>query len=316
MKKSLLLFCLLPTQFSLMAQDISIPDENFKATLIHLGIDANMDTKIQQSEAEAVHYLNVSRTHLIQDLTGIEYFINLDTLLVNENLLTFLDVTKNVKLISLQFAYNNIKTVDLSQNSKLKSLVCPYTTIETLDLSNCPVLEFLSCHNTHLTSLDITMNTSLERLECEGTQIESLDLSKNINLKELDCRNTEITSLDLSSNKELEFLRCADLNISSLDLTKNTVLEIVNCMDNENLTQICINPAQEALTINWQKDADAIWNTNCTLTTRIQNQTEGTTAKVVYKVYTITGAEINESHATDGIYIYLYTDGSRAKLAK
>ncbi|ABG59126.1 conserved hypothetical protein; possible cell wall protein [Cytophaga hutchinsonii ATCC 33406] len=316
MKNLFLIFSLLFTHVFLQAQEVSIPDANFKAALIDLGIDANNDTKIQVSEAEAVHYLNVSHKS-IEDLTGIEYFINLDTLYIYENfILSSIDVSKNVKLITLVLAYTQITAIDLSQNTKLKHLVCPYTPIDALDLSNCPALEFLSCHNTHLTSLDLSMNANLEHLECGANQIESLDLSKNIHLKELDCRNTDITSLDLSSNMELQFLLCSDLSISSLDLTKNTALEYVNCMNNENLEQICVTTQQLSLTPNWQKDDDAVWSNNCILTTDVNDQQSTAAAKVVYKVYTITGAEISESNAQEGIYIYLYTDGSRAKLAK
>ena len=58
---------------------VNIPDNNFLNALIELGVDTNGDGKISPEEAEVITYLDVSGNS-ISDLTGIEKFINLDTL--------------------------------------------------------------------------------------------------------------------------------------------------------------------------------------------------------------------------------------------
>jgi hypothetical protein len=63
MKKYLPITCsiiLMMLTFSLNAQTINIPDANFKSDLIARGVDTNKDGEIQESEALAITYLDVS----------------------------------------------------------------------------------------------------------------------------------------------------------------------------------------------------------------------------------------------------------------
>ena len=76
---------------------VTITDENFLNTLIELGIDKNGDGKISSAEAKAVTSLDVSGES-ISDLTGIELFVNLVTLICSANQLTSLDVSNNTVL--------------------------------------------------------------------------------------------------------------------------------------------------------------------------------------------------------------------------
>lgn len=58
---------------------INIPDNNFLDALIELGVDRNGDGIIEPAEAEVILSLEVSYDS-ITDMTGIEAFVNLDTL--------------------------------------------------------------------------------------------------------------------------------------------------------------------------------------------------------------------------------------------
>jgi Leucine-rich repeat (LRR) protein len=62
----------------------AISDENFQQALINRGYDLNNDSIISMEEAEAVTFLNVKGAD-ISDLTGIGYFINLETLICSGN---------------------------------------------------------------------------------------------------------------------------------------------------------------------------------------------------------------------------------------
>ena len=92
------------------AQNVNIPDANFKNYLLgHTAINTNSDTEIQVSEASAftgtINCPNLS----IADLTGIEAFTALTQLLCEFNSLTSLDVSNNTALTVL-FCYNNSLT--------------------------------------------------------------------------------------------------------------------------------------------------------------------------------------------------------------
>ena len=80
---------------------VNIPNINFLNALIRLGIDTDGDGKISPSEAAVIRSLDVSGNS-ISDITGIESFINLDTLYCYFNNLTFLDVSKNMSLVFLE----------------------------------------------------------------------------------------------------------------------------------------------------------------------------------------------------------------------
>ncbi|MFY0482013.1 DUF7619 domain-containing protein [Flavobacterium sp. PLA-1-15] len=72
---------------------VNIPDANFKAKLIELGIDTNNDGEIQYSEAAVeTGTLYVSGSN-IADLTGLEAFVNLTGLYCSGNNLTQVDVS-------------------------------------------------------------------------------------------------------------------------------------------------------------------------------------------------------------------------------
>ena len=59
---------------------VNIPDNIFMATLIENGVDIDGDGLISYAEAEVRTYLNISNRG-ISDLTGIQAFYNLDTLM-------------------------------------------------------------------------------------------------------------------------------------------------------------------------------------------------------------------------------------------
>jgi hypothetical protein len=68
---------------------VNIPDQAFLQALIDEGVDTDGDANISSEEAEAITYLDVSGTGdlpgSIVNMTGIEAFINLDTLICGYN---------------------------------------------------------------------------------------------------------------------------------------------------------------------------------------------------------------------------------------
>src|SRR5512135_1152119 len=70
---------------------VTINDNNFLKALIASGVDTDSDGKISTSEAGMVTSLDVGMDS-ISDMTGIEKFINLETLVCSRNQLTSLDI--------------------------------------------------------------------------------------------------------------------------------------------------------------------------------------------------------------------------------
>src|SRR5690625_3177230 len=122
MMKTQLLFLLTFLPFLSFAQAptdiVDIPDPNFKNRLLGGPIDANNDGEIEYGEAAAVTGLDLTYAFMgnsgltamgdgpIEDLTGIEAFVNLEFLNLTYNALDSLDVSNNLQLKEL-IAYQN-----------------------------------------------------------------------------------------------------------------------------------------------------------------------------------------------------------------
>lgn len=187
---------------------VYIPDTAFLHALIEEGVDTNGDSLISYAEAELVTKLTLTQNMNVggnRSLSGIEAFINLDSL-----------VTFGYLYDSLDFSYNT-KLTYLNINNPFG---CGGVTggLKSLNISNNLALEHLSCVALNLPSLDVSNNTSLKYLNCRCNDIETLDLSNNQALTELNCGTNGIKSLDLSN--------CPNLT--------NIVL------DDDFLTEVCV----------------------------------------------------------------------------
>ncbi len=194
---------------------VEIVDVNFLNALLELGVDANSDGAISYSEAELVSSLDVSSRE-ISDMTGIEAFINLESLYCQSNQLTSLDVTKTTFLAELWCAKNLLTSLDVSNNIALYDLWCSSNLLTSLEVSNNTSLKELWCEENLLTSLDVSNNTLITDLICFDNQLASLDVSNNINLEILYCRINQLTNLDVSNNGALKILNCRNNQLTSL----------------------------------------------------------------------------------------------------
>ena len=124
---------------------VIIPDANFKAKLIELGIDTNNDGEIQYSEAGVeTGTLDVSGSN-IADLTGLEAFINLTGLHCAGNNLTKVDVS-HIQGDDFNFSANpNLQYINMKNGVENSCTVllgscCDYTCSMFLDL---PSLQYV-----------------------------------------------------------------------------------------------------------------------------------------------------------------------------
>lgn len=207
MKKTLLSILTITTLgFGLNAQNVNIPDPNFKSyLLVNNGTNPNGDNEIQVSEATAfTGTMNVSSAN-ISDLTGIEAFTSLTVLICGNNLLTTLDLSSNTALLELHCANNQLTSLDLSACTQLTKIKCFTNALPTLNVSNCTQLAELDCYINQLSTLDLSNNVALTSVSCQSNLLGALDLSPNINLIEVQCNDNSLTSLNVANGNNTNF---------------------------------------------------------------------------------------------------------------
>lgn len=211
-----------------------IPDDNFEQALIDLGYDSGpLDDYVKTVTIKKIKILDVSNKN-IDDLTGIDDFTALSTLICNDNNLTSLDFSRNTVLRQLDCFDNNLTVLNIAENVQLQYVDCQLNMLEELDFSNNIFLTKLVCGKNPLSSLGITNNSYLTRLDCQDTKLIILDVKSNHKLRELTCNFImNLTSLDLSNNKYLNYLNCEHNKLTSLDLSsQGEFLVWLNCGHN------------------------------------------------------------------------------------
>lgn len=121
--------------YSLMglAQNVTIPDANFKAALVADNlVNTNGNGEIQLTEAQNAISIYVVNAN-VSDVTGLEEFTN---------------------LLYLALDTNNLSVLDVSRLTKTQSLTCRYNQLTSLDVTNNPALLYLYCGSNRLTSLE------------------------------------------------------------------------------------------------------------------------------------------------------------------
>ena len=213
MKKTLLLFTLFTTLIS-YSQIVTIPDANFKAALIEIGVDTNNDGEIQVSEAEAVTEL-VVRNKNIDSLEGINSFIN---------------------LTKLDCGFNSIVTLNLSNFLMLEELDCSNNELSDFILNNLPILKSLDYSWNNLTVSNVSNLLELESLNCsQNNDLTELTLSNLPKLKVFDCHYSSLSTLEMSGLNALEDFGLSHSNLVNLDLSNLINVKKINCKNNNNL---------------------------------------------------------------------------------
>ena len=218
--KHLLLTLTLLTSFFASAQIVNIPDANFKNALLNYDppIDTNGDGEIQISEAEAVTEILVNGLE-INDLSGIESFVNLTILRCGFNNLSSINISNNSNLIVLSAYYNQLLALDVSQNSALQTLQIQGNLIMEIDLSNLFNLEGLGIGANQLVEINLDNNINLSILTIGDNPIQTINLSQNPNITWLSIRNTEISMIDFSSLPNLNTLDISYTPLQTFDLS-------------------------------------------------------------------------------------------------
>lgn len=193
-----------------------IPDDNFEAALINKGVDTVMDNYVLTSSIDTLHELFIENLS-IEDLTGIEDFIGMEHLQVNDNLISSINVTTLSKLVTLSISNNNLTSLNVSQNAKLENLFCAYNNLPSLNINNNPLLSFLDMRGNQVPNIDVTGNLELKLFYCDQNPITTLDLSQNSILLNIRLNETNVTSVDFRNGNNSTVNTFSALNNPDLD---------------------------------------------------------------------------------------------------
>jgi len=191
-----------------------IPDINFRNRLKRLFTEAFENELLDVNNEEVVNCKKLSLCGLnIKDLTGIEYFVNLE---------------------KLDCSYNRLTTLP-NLPETLKDLNCYNNNLTSLP--NLPgALKDLHCSNNKLTTLPKLPGT-LKNLWCSENSLTSLPNLPD-RLGELWCHSNSLTSLPVLPIT-LEYLNCYYNNLTSLPNLPDT-LEVL--LSNNNMLPPTILP--------------------------------------------------------------------------
>jgi Leucine-rich repeat (LRR) protein len=218
---------------------VLIPDANFEQALIDLGFDTDNTINGQMGALDANTIANLTIPNKnINDLTGVESFANLSSLICNGNNLTALDLSNNSSLGNLNCSQNQLASLNLSGLSQLTQLQVNENSLTTLEVSQLTNLINLICNDNNLTALDLTNCTLLGSLQCQNNSIASLDLSNNSSLNACYAYANALTSINVNGLSQLQILEIANNQLASLDLSTCVALTTINAASNQISTPV------------------------------------------------------------------------------
>ena len=229
---------------------LHIPNANFATAIRNQCANCIDNCDNLTTNAANLTSLNVSSSN-INDLTGIEAFTSLQTLVLDYNPLSSLPNNLTNSLTTLSCRYLTINSLPSNLPTNLAYLYCGNTFLNVLPTNLPANLRTLDCSNAYLTALPSVLPSGLLSLNCSSNQLTSLpdmpttllELNCNSNaltslppfynkIQYLYCQNNQLTSLPSSLPADLKYLRCQNNRLTDLpsSLTPN-ILEI-ECYDN------------------------------------------------------------------------------------
>ena len=233
------------------AQIIEFKSEAFKARLLiantdndiakdllgnFIKIDENNDKEIQLEEALKISALDLKSTP-IEDISGIEFFINLKSLNCWNTLISTLNISALKELNYLDCSSNLIKTLDVSALNKMETLVCGQGVLTSVNLTGLNKLHHLYVYRNLLEDLNLSGLVSLKYIDCGYNRLTKLDLSGITKLEDLICNDNKITNFtNLADCPEITRMWVQQNELTSIDFSKCSKLKDLWADDNKLVT--------------------------------------------------------------------------------
>lgn len=253
---------------------LNFPDEKFRNYILNEITFGK--TTLEQETIDKITELNIPKLGL-ENLKGIEYFTNLQSINCSYNKISELDFSSNPNLTFINCSNNTLSKLNVSKNQRLSQLNCYNNNLSNLDISKNEALVYLYCYHNNLTKLDMTNNLKLVEVFCQENRLENLNVSQNTALEKLWTFDNTISSINIQHNIHLTEFYCKNNNLSELDTTKNTALQHLTFYGNSIprldigrnsvLTEIACSPqylnatTKKIAANQWEVDVRAISNT-------------------------------------------------------
>ncbi|RSX54724.1 internalin-like protein [Bifidobacterium dolichotidis] len=179
----------------------------------------------------------------IKDLSGIEYFPNVETIAIRGNKFYRddawirddgrFDISQLHHVKNLDVAYTGLFELHLQSASQLQSLHDEGNNLQSIDLSQNAQLTSVNLSNNHLTSLTLPNQSQLQELNAANNAIEQLELSPSSTMREISIQNNKVSSLDVTSLPQLERLNVTNNALTSLSVSKNPRLQMLSAGGNQ-----------------------------------------------------------------------------------
>lgn len=182
-------FCLIPTydfnsdinNLTIHCNHKRVPTSEVIANLKDRNFAQCLTDTLKHSYSDEIRGI-VCGDKQIESASGILNFVNLKYLVINDNQLTSIDVSKNPGLTLLGMSNNNLNTIDLSNNTALINLGLDNNNFTSIDITANPALKGLDVRFNKLTTLDVSKNTQIFRLRALNNLLVDAPLGlENIN---------------------------------------------------------------------------------------------------------------------------------------
>jgi hypothetical protein len=185
------------------------------------GVSTVGNNQILKEDAESIKELDLSYPlgggiGDLDDLSGIENFINLKKLTCDRQSLRRVDLSKNTKLEYVWFANNKLIDINLKNLEFLEELQLIGNQLETIDLSDNPYLRILRLGENYFSSFDLESTPRVNYLVLKNNPLTEIKNLTNLNLiKHCYLEGTNLSSLDVSGLTTLDYLDLNDTNLLS-----------------------------------------------------------------------------------------------------
>jgi hypothetical protein len=197
---------------------------------------SSIENAKSDAEYDAVTTINLSNQSLTTDFTFLDKFKNLINLLLSDNNINIIDLSKiyNKLLIkNIAIKNNNITICDLQGFNNVESVLIHTNNISEVDFSDLLSVERLEFYTNNISEVDLSNSSNLDILIGFQNNLTNIDLSNNTLLTELTLFSNSITSIDLSNNTLLINCKVQSNDLTDIDLSNNTLLTDVRIHNNE-----------------------------------------------------------------------------------
>ncbi|MEQ8471730.1 MAG: T9SS type A sorting domain-containing protein [Marinoscillum sp.] len=213
---------------------VYIPDPDFKAILLGSYYNRNDDHEIQVAEAEDWGHRIIAQSNEIEDFTGIEAFVNLTELVINNNPVDSINLSTLTKLRTFSAYNTDLTSLDVSNNSKLTSLHVVGAAIKSIDLDNNPNLRTVELQQNALQYIDLSASSALYEVKLSNNDLDSIKIGTQPGLRRLSLSNNNLTSLDISKATSIIDVTANNNQLASITLPEGTIGSLV--LNNNNFT--------------------------------------------------------------------------------